>query len=235
MARLPRLTLPGLAHYLWQRGHNGGAIVHDDEDRSALLQVLRESARGSGVQLHAYAVDAAGWRALATPDTREALSHMVQSLGRQYVARFNRRHGRTGALWDGRFRGAPVEPGEARLWALCDIDGRGLAPSLHAEVPLACSSAAHRCGGPRDAALVDPPEYWALGNTPFERESRYRQLLEDGLPAETALMLGRAVRGAWAFGSARFLADLAQATARPLQPRPRGRPRTAHRSPTAED
>lgn len=229
MARLARLALPGLAHYLWQRGHNGGAIVHDDEDRAALLQVLRECARGSGVQLHAFAIDTDGWRALATPDTREALSRMVQALGRQYVARFNRRHGRTGALWDGRFRGAPVEPGAPRLQALRDIDGRGLAPGLHADRFTGCSSAAHRCGGPRDAALVDPPEYWALGNTPFERESRYRQLLEDGLPADTAQALDHAVRGAWAFGSEHFLAELAQGAVRPVQPRPRGRPRAVLR------
>lgn len=222
MARLARLALPGLAHYLWQRGHNGGAIVHDDEDRAALLQVLREAARSCGVQLHAYAIETDGWRALATPDAEGATSRMVQAIGRQYVARFNRRHGRSGALWDGRFRCAPIEPGQARLQALCDIDGRGLAFDLHAAATI--SSAAHRTGGARDAALVDPPEYWGLGNTPFEREWRYRQQLEDGLPSEVAERLGRAVRGAWAFGSPAFLADLAERVRRPVQPRPRGRP-----------
>ena len=29
------------------------------------------------------------------------------------------------------------------------------------------TSAAHRLGGPRDALLTDPPEYWQLRNTPF--------------------------------------------------------------------
>lgn len=235
MARLARLALPGLAHYLWQRGHNGSAIVHDDEDRAALLQVMREAARGSGVQLHAYSIGPDGWRALATPETDGAISRMVQALGRRYVARFNRRHARTGALWDGRFRCAPVEPGLARLQAMCDIDGRGLAPDLHAGATGIIGSGAHRTGGARDAALVDPPEYWALGNTPFERESRYRQQLDDGLPADAADRLDRAVRGAWAFGSPAFLADLAERARRPVQPRPRGRPPNDPTGPAIRD
>ena len=77
----------------------------------------------------------------------------------------------------------------------------------------------------RDAAIVDPPEFWQLGNTPFERESRYRRLLDEGLDERLTHPLLRALRAGTACGSAAFLHGLSEQVSRPLIPRPRGRPR----------
>ena len=241
MARQPRLSIPAVVHLVRQRGHNGGAIVRDEADIDRLLQVLREAALSHGVSLHAYAVTDSELRLLATPDTATGLSATLQAVGRRYAAGFNRRHGRSGSLWDGRFQSALIEDGASTLLALRQIDA--IATDAGAAVrtdgtaqnplpagpmrvaPLSRSSAAHRTAGRRDVSLVDPPVYWQLGNTPFERESRYRQLLAEALPAQAEVAFGRALQGAWAVGSAAFLASLAQTTARPLVPRPRGRPR----------
>lgn len=230
MARLPRLSLPGLVHYLLQRGHNGGAIVHDGDDAQRLLQVLRDAALSHGVVLHAYALTAAELHVLATPDTEAGVSRMMQSLGRRYAALFNRRHQRSGALWDSRFRSAVLEPGGFTLLALRHVDTllpivADTNPVAGAALSPARSSASQRLGGRRDAALVDPAVYWQLGNTPFDRELHYRRLLaEPPAPAER-LALERALQGGGALGSPAFLEGLAQAQGRPLLPRARGRPR----------
>ena len=122
MARQPRLSLPGVVHYAWQRGHNGGAIVHDAQDAEQLLQVLREAALSHRVRLHAYALTASELHVLATPETADGIGRLMQAVGRRHATAFNRRHGRSGALWDGRFRSALVEDGEATLLALRRID-----------------------------------------------------------------------------------------------------------------
>lgn len=232
MARLPRLSVPGVVHYLLQQGHNGGAIVRDGQDMDELLQTLREAARSNGLTLHAYALAPDQLHLLATPDSATGTSRAMQALGRRYAAGFNRRHGRSGGLWDGRFRSALVEGGPPLLTALRRIDALGveagaLAPGVDAAARAlgVRSSATHRTGGWRDPALVDPPEYWRLGNTPFERESRYRALLAEPLAPAEEQALAAAVRGSWALGSAAFLQTLAGTTARPVVPRPRGRPR----------
>jgi putative transposase len=224
MARLRRLSLPGVVHYVLQRGHNHGAITHNAEDSERLLQTLREAALGSGVVLHAFALTATELRVLATPDSATGISRMMQALGRRYAAAFNRRHGRRGALWEGRFRSALIEAGEPTLQALRQLDA-----AAAADMPdgVERSSLPHRTGGRRDAALIDPPEYWHLGNTPFDRESRYRQLLAEPPAAAVDSALRRAVEGAWAYGSPTFLQGLAADTDRPAAPRPRGRPRRA--------
>ena len=217
MARLPRLVIPGQAHYLVQRGHNGQPVMLDGEDRERYLAALREAAAARQVAVHAYALLDNEVHLLATPPSAEALSSAMQAVGRRYVAAFNRRHGRSGTLWDGRFRGTVVEPGTTLLDVLRLIDGLA-APR---------SSAAHRLGEQRDPLLTDPPEFWQLGNTPFEREAAWRTLLVQGLPQarRDALVLG--ARHGWALGSPAFVKALAADLARPLQPKPRGRPRKA--------
>jgi putative transposase len=76
-----------------------------------------------------------------------------------------------------------------------------------------------------DAIVTEHAAYWRLGNTPFEREARYRlesaQLLA---PAQAQALLSAADRG-WPVGPDEFIGTLAGATARPLRPRARGRPR----------
>jgi putative transposase len=220
MARLPRLVVPGQAHYLILRGHGGLAaagICTDASDREAFTTALREAAGTEAVHLHAYAVLPAELHLLATPVKAESLGRMVQALARRYVSAYNRRHNRSGTLWDGRFRCAVVEPGPHRLAALQLVDALPAEPGA--------SSAGHRTGGSRIAMLVDPPEVWQLGNTPFDREAGYRALLAAGLPAEQAAHMRARALGGWVIGSAAFAATLAETMSRPAAPRPRGRPR----------
>jgi len=105
------------------------------------------------------------------------------------------------------------------------IDGlptrRGQAPSPQDS---RWSSAAHHLGLRRDALLIDPPEYWQLGNTPFDREAAYAALLNRGLDEAEARRIEHAAANGWALGSAEFLAEMAAQLGRAMRPRPRGRP-----------
>lgn len=219
MARRSRLVVAGLAHYVLLRGHSGAPVMTDADDRGAFLAALRQATTPQHVLIHAWALLDNEVHLLLRPATAGALSRAMQTLGRRYVAVFNRRHGRSGTLWDGRFRAAVLEPGSTTLAALRRID------ALARDLPQA-SSAPGRTGGVRPAELVDPPEVWALGNTPFEREAAYAGLLAQEMPPAQAELLATSARGGWACGSADFLAQLAEQSARPVRPGPRGRPRT---------
>ena len=230
MARQPRVVVPGLAHYVLLRGLPGTRIFVDDTDREDFLRALRGAVEGRAVQVHAYALLDDEVHLLLRPEEETGLARAVQTLGRRFVAGFNRRHGRSGTLWDGRYRTAVVEPGPQTLQAMTHIDARGgESPSS-----MTCSAAA-RTGGRREAVLRDPPEYWSLGNTPFDREAAYRALLGQPLPAASVQALAAAVRSGWVFGSADFTRQMAQALQRPMQPRARGRPRRALPAGTSTD
>lgn len=225
MARLPRLSVANLPHLLIQRGHNRQAVFLDDEDRLQFRSLLGEAARSEEVSLHAYALYDGEVRLLATPPQADSLGRMMQVLGRRYGAAFNRRHGRTGGLWEGRFKTTVIEPTVRVLDAMCfvETDG-GLRPSEGVGA-LAVSSLAHHLGRRHDAMVADHAVFWALGNTPFEREAAYRARLEAGLAERVRTELNDAVLKGWPVGGATFLASLAQQTDRRLMPLKRGRPR----------
>ena len=216
MARLPRLVVPGQAHHLVQRGHNAQPVFIDDEDRRQYLTALRDALRAHEVVLHAYALLDGAVQLLLRPPSESALSRMVQALGRRYVAGFNRRHGRSGTIWEGRFRAGVVQQGQPTLQSVLMIDAL--------PQDRRWSSAPHRLGLARDPLVSDPPEYWQLGNTPFEREAAYRQRQAEGLSAHQISALAAASHKGWPLGDASWLANLALRTQRPLAPRPRGRP-----------
>jgi len=76
-----------------------------------------------------------------------------------------------------------------------------------------------------DRLLNLPQAYWRLGNTPFEREASYRLLMERALTLGQSGAIEAALRGGWPLGSPAFIEGLVTDGDRPLQPRPRGRPR----------
>jgi len=225
MARLPRLALAGQAHLVSLYGHSGQPVFTDDEDRRQFLAALREAAGQHQVAVHAYVLLDDHVHLLLTPATGAALGALMQGLGRRYGAAFNRRHGRRGTLWAGRFRATVVQPGAPLLDAMLFIDHHPVRTGQAAAAPdHAWSSARHHLGGPRDGLITECSAWWQLGNTPFDREAAYRQLLADGLAPAAAAGVAAAARSGWPLGDAAFLAGLAQRTDRPVQPRPRGRP-----------
>jgi putative transposase len=216
MARLPRLVVADHPHLLVQRALAVRPAFVDSTDRQRYLDTLREALAAEGVQLHAYALLADEVRLLLTPRSTDALGRLMQAIGRRYVSAYNRRHGRAGTLWEGRFRCAVVEPGPSCLDAMLWVAGSSQDPDA--------TSGLHHIGARRDGIVTDPPEYWSLGNTPFERELAFRQRLSAGLPPARAAQILRCAHGGWAIGSPTFADAMAAACGRPTRPRPRGRP-----------
>ncbi|WP_395138531.1 transposase [Schlegelella aquatica] len=225
MARLARLAAPGLPHAVVQRGHNRQPVFLDEEDYRLYLTALREAVLPLRTALHAYVLVPGEVWMLLTPSQPDGLSRTMQAVGRRYAAAFNRRHARTGTLWDGRFRAGVVEP--ARLvTAMLAVETlpqrRGLVGQPDA---WRWSSLAHHLGRRHDTLIHDAAPFWALGNTPFDREAAYARRLEEGLSGAEAEALEACALKGWVWGSAAFVAEVERATQRRAQPRPRGRPR----------
>lgn len=226
MARLPRVGVAGWPHLLVQRVHDGQFLARDDTDRHALLAALRESAHPLGVAVHAYTLGSDHFHLLLTPPTDEALSLLMQALGRRYVPTFNRRHGRQGSLWSGRFRATVLEPARYLLDAMVFVDTH----AVRAGEVLRCaddawSSAPAHLGLRSDPVVTDHALFWALGNTPFEREAAWRQRLDAGLSPVQLAELARAMHAGWALLTPASARVLEGQTGRRLTPKPRGRPR----------
>lgn len=226
MARLPRLAVPGHPHHLIQRGNNGQPIFVDDDDRRMYRTMLRDAAAAHTVAVHAYVLMDNHVHLLVTPEKEGALSLMMQALGRRYVSWFNRRHQRSGTLWEGRFRGCVIESERFFLACMRYIEQNPMRAGVAGHPSdFEWSSHAHHVGSRSDPLVADHALFWTLGNTPFDRQSAYKALSEQLLPAREVDQLTSAALKGWGLGSPEFLRTLAEQTERRLSPRPRGRPR----------
>lgn len=228
MARLPRLVVPQQAHHLIQRGHNRQSVFRDDQDRRKYLETLREVASIHHVALHAYVLMSNHVHLLVTPEEPDGLSRMMQAQGRRFVAWFNKRHGNIGTLWEGRFRATVIESERYLLTCMRYIDSNPVRAGLVAQCrEYLWSSHAHYIGARTDPLITEHPLFWALGNTPFERDAAYQDLFEaDISPSDLAALTESALKG-WPLGSSEFLLKLAAQTDRRLQVAKRGRPAVA--------
>lgn len=224
MARLPRLTVAGQVHRLILRGNNGQPVFGDDVDRRYLLQLLQDHAIENAIAVHAYVLLDNQVQLLATP-ADERLGVWMQAVGRRYVRYFNDRNGRSGTLWEGRYRSTVVE---ADTWLLPAMVVSDLAP-VDAGLVIDAdawrwSSNGHYIGRAVDRLITPHASWWALGNTPFAREKAYADLVREGVPPDQRVRLEAATLGGWALGSPDFLEILAKKTPRRLAPTVAGRP-----------
>jgi putative transposase len=225
VARQPRLSVAGELHHVLLRGHNGQAVFADDADRTAFVELLREPAARQGVAIHAYALLVGEVHLLATPAEADSLARLMQSIGRRYVALFNRRHGRRGTLWDGRFRTSLIDSQTLLLPAMLHIEALPARAGLvSAAAHWPWSSAAHHTGRRRDPLVSEHALYWRLGNTPFEREHAHTVALHETQQDAEDPRFGLAVAKGLPLGPAGFVHRMAESLGRPLSLRARGRP-----------
>jgi putative transposase len=226
MARLPRLSLAGEVHHVLQRGNDRQPIFTDAQEYETMLELLARECRSAGVAVHAYVLMPNHFHLLLTPSEPDALPRALQAMGRTYVRRFNQAHGRSGTLWEGRYRSAVLQPDAHVLACMAYFDLNAVRTGLVREAAeYRWSSHGHYAGLRHDGWLTPPAAYWALGNTPFAREAAYAELVRHGIGSMQQEALTRSVLGGWVLGDAAFVARLQRMAPRRLTPRQPGRPR----------
>jgi putative transposase len=226
MARQPRLCIAGHTYHVIQRGNNRQAIFASDADRRDMLHLLLESSRQYAVAVHSYVLMDNHIHLLLTPSTDTGLSSMMQQIGRSYVRRFNQRTGRTGTLFEGRFRSALVQTERYLLACMVYID---LNPVRSGQVTqpqdYAWSSFRHYAGGQPDHLITPHPHFFNIGNTPFAREKAYQELIDAGLARDMLEQITSTLLKNHALGEPRYVQLLERQTDRRWQAAKPGRPK----------
>lgn len=222
MARQPRFFAPGQPLHIVQRGNNRSAIFRQPKDRRIFLRCMVEAAREHRLLVHAYVLMTNHWHMLATPSVDDSVSKTVQSVGRQYVQRFNLRYERTGTLWEGRYR-ASIVHSEAYLFMCMRYIELNPVRAGIARTPAeyAWSSYAANAEGAADPLITPHPLYDGLAPTDSERMRTYRSLFGTPLSAPELNAIREATNRNWALGDDRFrltVEDLCGRRASPLRP-----------------
>lgn len=225
MARLPRLTLAGYPHHIILRGNNRQAIFMDSADFQRMLALLQANAQDQEVQIHAYVLMSNHMHLLLTPLQNDSLPKMMQAVGRSYVLYFNKRHARSGTLWEGRYRSTLIQTERYLLACMAYIDLNPVRASMvvqAADYPW--SSHGHYIGRQNEAWLSPHPLYWEMGNTPFAREAAYAAMVQSGIGQKQQQALTSSALSGWALGEDAFVEGLQKQTPRRVNAAKAGRP-----------
>jgi len=109
MARLHRIDIPDIAQHVIVRGVDRQPCFFADADYESYLAILRASAASSDCAIHAFVLMTNHVHLLLSGNVAGAVSATMHRAGLRYVGHVNRRHGRTGTLFEGRFRSSLVQ------------------------------------------------------------------------------------------------------------------------------
>ncbi len=224
MARLPRLYAPRIpqlaqADFAQAFGQASEPVPAGDMDR--LRDWLEREVARHQLAVHAWLITPDRLCLLATPADAQAVSRVMQGMGRRMGSGMPR-----GRAFEGRYHNALLEPGRWVLPAMVWLES--LPMSLgYVDDPARWpwSSAAGHIGLRADPMLTDHMDYWNEGNTPFSRQAGYRRRFDAGIEPEQAARIEAALSGQWALGERIFLSHLGRLASRRVAPGPRGRPR----------
>jgi len=108
MARKPRIHYPGATYHVVMRGNARQDIFFDDQDRFRFYLLLQYGAERFGHRIHAFCL-MTNHVHLAIQVGDIPLSRIMQNLAMRYTRWVNRKHNRTGHLFQGRYKAILVE------------------------------------------------------------------------------------------------------------------------------
>ena len=182
MPRPPRIALTDHALHLIQRGNNRTACFVDDADRRRYLAALLHVSERTRCPIHAYVLMTNHTHLLVTAGEANAPARMMQALGRKYVRYFNERHGRTGTLWEGRYRSSLIDSERYFLQCSRYIETNPVRAGLvNSPADYRWSSFSSNAEGQPDPLARLHPVYFALGRSVSARREAYSALFRTPL------------------------------------------------------
>jgi putative transposase len=223
MARLARLNLPGIPQHIVQRGNNRQVCFFTEQDYTVYLSKLKEYSQKYNVAVHSYILMTNHIHLLLTPKEGNGISRLIQSLGRYYVRYVNQTHGRSGTLWEGRYKSTLIDSDNyflvvSRYIELNPVRARMVKHPF--EYPW--SSYQNNAEGKRIELLTPHICYQSLGKTDKKRQEKYKSLFEDKIPDYTIKEIRDATNKAWVLGDSKFKQQIEVQTGRRASPQVRG-------------
>jgi len=108
MARALRIQYPGAVYHVTCRGNERKEIFKDDFDKKNFLKILTDSRRIYNIKIHAYVLMTNHFHLLIETPMGN-VSEFMRHFNISYTGNYNRRHKRSGHLYQGRYKSILVE------------------------------------------------------------------------------------------------------------------------------
>ncbi len=225
MPRLHRIAPLGIPQHIIQRGNNRQVCFASDQDMAVYANYLDEYSKTFSVAIHSWVFMTNHVHLLVTPYQEHAISNMMQAVGRRYVRYFNRKHQRSGTLWEGRFKSSLVQSETYLLQCQRYIELNPVRAGMVND-PADYVWSSYRCHAFGKAVKMSTPhtEYLGLGESSLERQGVYRSLFRTYVDDELLDDIRMALNKGLALGEDRFKDEIERLYGRRVRPAKMGRP-----------
>jgi putative transposase len=228
MPRMGRIVLPNYPHHVVQRGHNRQVVFAAEQDYQRYISDLRELKDVFGVKVYAYCLMTNHVHLLLAPGEAIAgLGQLMKALAARATRYRNRLEGRTGTLWESRYKSSVVES-DTYLLACCRyIELNPVRARMVAEAgDYPWSSYRTRITDQSDSDWLDmDPCFVALGDTPERRRIRYMEFMRQAVPSSEIDLIRAALQRGQLTGGARFVDEIERIQGQRVELRGQGRPK----------
>lgn len=227
MPRQSRIVLPNCPHHIIQRGHNRQVVFSSDDDYLYYIQNLQEWKTELRCKVYSYCLMTNHVHLVVDPcDDVGALGRLMKRIGGRQTRYVNKLKGRTGTLWEGRFKSSPIQANQYLL-ACCRYVELNPVRARMVEFPwdYPWSSCSVKTGTKKQIWLDNDPFYTSLGRTRKRREEVYRDWLLESLSEPELKLIREAVQRGQLTGNDKFSDSVSDKIGRGVELRGPGRPK----------
>ncbi len=224
MPRTGRVVLPNYAHHIVQRGHNQQVVFAAVEDFSYYLDTLQTWKTALGIKVYAYCLMTNHVHLiLEPPDEIAMLGSLMKRLAGRQTRYVNRLEGRSGTLWESRYKSSPIQTDDYLLACCRYVDLNPVRAHMVA-IPQEYPWSSYRMkAGIESASWLDEDScYLSLGESPQDRHQSYRMLVRDAIPEGEWKLIREAVQRGQLTGNNRFIDQVEKITGRRIEHRKPG-------------
>ena len=225
MPRIGIAVLPDYPHHIIQRGHNQQVVFVEASDFKRYLETLADFKDIYGVKVYAWCLMTNHVHLLVAPKDMAGLGKLMKRLAGRQTRYHNRLEGRSGTLWESRYKSSPVDSDSYLLACARYIELNPVRARMSASPEeYLWSSCRHRLGIAHNKWLDLDPCYLALGTTTEERRLRYREFLRTAIPEGKWRLIREAMQRGQLTGTDRFVAQVETILGKRIENRSPGRP-----------
>ena len=224
MPRTGRVVLPNYAHHIVQRGHNRQVVFASEGDFKYYLDTLQYWKAQLNVKVYAYCLMINHVHlVLEPPEEIAMLGRLMKRLAGRQTRYVNRLEGRSGTLWESRYKSSPIQTDEYLLACCRYVDLNPVrAHIVAAPEDYPWSSYRMKVGIVSPSWLDDDSCYLSLGESPRDRHQSYRKLVSDAIPKSEWALIREATQRGQLTGNNRFIDQVEKITGRRIEHRKPG-------------
>lgn len=226
MPRKPRFFLPDVPIHMIIRGNSRQVVFAEADDFFAYKSWLREAAEQLQCRIHAYVFMSNHIHLLLSASETGNLSKLPQAVSRRYVPFFNRKYGKSGTLWEGRFKASSVDTDRYLMSCYRYIELNPVRAMMVSDPRFYEWSSYHANAlGEKDPLITSHPVYQALGATREERKQAYKSLFDNEIDDKLLEQIRDCTQTGVPLGSAKFTEQIEELLSVKVGRNKRGRPK----------